>query len=99
MSNGRKHSRTTLKRSCHLISRDGSAYPSTLVDISISGALVQAHSESQFKTGDLCDFLLNLKTAEAPVKRPCEIVRLDNEIIGVTFLNPPPAQPPSRLLR
>ena len=84
--NGRRHTRTMLKRNCCLIGRDGDAYPTTLVYLSLSGALVQVNTESQFKIGDLCDFMLSLKTAEHPVNRSCEIVRLDSKIIGVTFI-------------
>lgn len=99
MNAGRRHSRTKLKRNCHLVGRDGDAHPTTLVDISVSGALVKTHSKFKLKIGDLCEFVLNLKTAEVPVKRPCEIVRLDGEIIGVTFLPLPSAQIPPRLIR
>lgn len=85
--NGRKHSRTKLERECHLIGSDGIDHPAALVDISLNGALVTTAMAVQLKIGDLCDLILSLKSAEKPIKRTCKIVRLDAEIIGVTFLS------------
>lgn len=99
MNSGRRYFRTTLERACHLIGRDGENYSTSLVNISLSGALVKVDTKPQFKIGDLCDFMLSLKTAEVPVKRTCKIMRLDNEFIGVMFLTLNPAIPPARLLR
>jgi hypothetical protein len=84
--NGRRHTRAKLERNCHIISKDGKNYPAALVDISFSGASVTVATSTNFKTGDVCDVMLSLKSAEQPIKRSCKIIRLDNEIIGVTFL-------------
>lgn len=84
--NGRKHTRAELERHCHLIGRDGEDCQASLVNISLGGAMVSVVSKTQLKIGDFCDLMLSLKSAELPIKRACEIVRLDNEIIGVKFL-------------
>lgn len=84
--NGRRHTRAKLERSCHIIGRDGTDYPATLIDISFSGASVTVAASTNFKTGDVCDLMLSLKSAEQPVKRTCEVIRLDNGTIGVKFL-------------
>lgn len=86
MNGNRRHSRAKLERKCDLIGRDGVNYPASLDDISLSGALITVVSETHFKTGDLCDFMLRFKTTELPLKRTCKIARIDSKIIGVEFL-------------
>lgn len=83
----RKHQRAKLESQCHLIGKVGGEYPASLEDISFSGALVKVGTKTHFKIGDLCSLMLNFKADELPVKRSCEIVRIDSEIIGVKFLN------------
>jgi PilZ domain len=85
MDCGRKHPRNKLNLSCRLIGRDGEVYTSQLVDISFSGALIHAEAETYFKVGDLCDMVLILNSEERPTKRTCEIVRFDNDNIGVKY--------------
>jgi hypothetical protein len=85
--NGRRHTRAKLERLCHLLGKDGESYPASLIDISFSGAMVTVITGTHFKTGDLCDLMLSLKTAELPLKRSCEIVRLEEKIVGVKFLS------------
>lgn len=82
----RRHTRAKLERHCHVMGTNGEDYPAILVNISFSGAMVTVHTATHFKIGDVCDLMLSLKSAELPVKRTCEIARLDNEIIGVKFL-------------
>jgi hypothetical protein len=83
----RKHHRARLESQCQLIEKSGGEFPALLEDISFSGALVKVGNAAHFKTGDLCDLMLSFKAAELPIKRSCKIVRVDSEIIGVTFLD------------
>jgi PilZ domain len=81
MDSGRKHTRTKLNLRCRLIGRGGEDYTGSLVDVSFSGALIDAGSETLFKVGQLCDMILNFNSEERPKMRTCEIVRIDNEHI------------------
>lgn len=84
--NGRRHSRVKLERVCYLIGKDGEYYSASLVDISFSGALVNVVTGTHFRMGDSCNLMVNLKSDKQPIKRTCEIVRLDGKIVGVKFL-------------
>ena len=85
-SKERHHSRIKFESQCLLMGHDGDTYEALLDDISLSGALVQVSDETHFQIGDMCDLMLSDESAEFPIKRTGKIVRLDSEMIGVSFL-------------
>lgn len=87
MDNRRKHDRIKFEAGCLLMVRDGNTYQALLEDISLGGALLMISDKIDFQIGDLCDLILSDKSAAFPIKRSGKIVRIDPEIIGVTFLS------------
>lgn len=82
----RKHLRIRIKVQCLLKKIDGTAYEALLDDISLSGAAVKVNGDTDFQIGDLCDLMLSDESAKFPVRHSGKIVRVDSEIIGVSFL-------------
>ena len=81
-----RNPRYKLNLRCRLIGRDGEDFTASLIDISFSGALINVETETHFNVGDLCDMILILNSEERlTTKRTCEIVRFDNNNIGVKF--------------
>lgn len=82
----RKHLRIKVEVECLLIGHDGANYEALLDDISLSGASVRVNADTHFRVGDMCYLMLSDESAKYPVKHSGKIVRIDSQIIGVTFL-------------
>lgn len=83
----RLHSRCKIDSYCLLIDRNGDTYGAFLGDISQTGALVKLNDNADLHIGDMCNLMLNDKSAAFPVKRAVKVVRLDSDKIGVRFLS------------
>jgi len=83
----RRHARVSCSDHCHLVHRDGSAFPAFLTDISVGGAMVKIEHRTGLQEGDLIALKLFEGAVFHPAKHISRIVRIDSKNnFGLKFL-------------
>lgn len=82
----RKHLRIEIEVKCLLKESNGTSHEALLSDISLSGASVKVDTDTHFQIGDMCDLMLSDESAKLPIRHAARIIRVDSNLIGVSFL-------------
>ena len=85
MENSRKFSRFNVGFECQLRVNTNNSYKALLYDLSFGGARVLVDDVFNFRSGVLCELVLNGKQMDLPVIQNSKVIWVDSEKIGLSF--------------
>lgn len=87
MSNNVPGSRIICEAKC-ILNFDGSDYQGMIVNLSLSGALIELGDRisGTIQPDNMCELMFCANPDLYPLKYTCKVIRVDSEMVGLQFL-------------